>query len=247
MRLLSTVAALVAFAIASPQAAEIRVLCSNGVRAVVERLESDFERTSGHTLAVEFSSTATLSGRIEKGETFDVVLLTSDAIEALIKSGKLAPATRTDLARTGIGVGIRKGAPKPDIRTPAAVKAALQGASSLAYTRDGASRAQIDQMLATLGIAAEIRKKTTLTGPAQAPEMVARGEAGMVITLISEILPIAGLDLVGPLPMDFQRYVTFAAATSPASAQSAAARAFIAYLDGPAAAPAYTANGMETK
>jgi len=228
-------------------AAEIRVICSNGVKAVLEDLGPQFERTSGHKLNIQFSSTATLKQRIDGGEAFDVAFLTSDAIDDLIQSGKLAAATRADLARTGIGVGYRKGAPKPDVATAAAIKALLLRAQSIAYTRDGASRPGIDKMFDRLGIAADVRGKSMLQAAGQAPGTVARGEAEIVLTLISEILPVAGVELAGPLPAEFQNYTSFAAAAATEGGNAQAVQALIKFVAGPTSAPVFKAKGMEPR
>ncbi len=229
------------------QAAEIRVLASNGIKAAMETLEPQFERASGDTLAIEFSTAATLKQRIESGEAFDVAILTDDAINDLIKSGKLLPATRAELAAVGIGVGYRKGATKPDVRTGPSLKQALLNAKSIAYTGNGASRPAIDRMIARLAIGHQLESKSHLVGPGQAPGSVAKGESELVLTLISEVLPEPGVELAGPLPSDFQSYLGFSAAAGAKSGKAPAAQALIEFLDGPAAASMYKAKGMEAR
>ena len=249
MRKLSTTFSILVAALglgaASAQAADIRVLASNGVKAAVEELRPQLEKASGATLSIDFNTTATLRDRIEKGEAFDVAILTDDAMDALIKSGKLSPALRTKLARVGIGVGFRKGAPKPDVRTAAAIKQALLNAKAIAYTGNGASRPAIDKMIERLGIAKELQPKSHLTAAGAAPASVGKGESDLVLTLISEILPEPGVELAGPLPSDFQTYLGFSAAPSPKAQKSPGVAALIKFLDGPAAAAAYKAKGME--
>lgn len=229
------------------QAAEIRVLAGNGIKAALEALKPQFERASGDTLTIELSTTATLKQRIESGEAFDVAILTADAVTDLIKSGKLVPATRADLAAVGIGVGFRKGAPKPNVSTAAAMKQTLLKAASIAYTRDGASRPAIDKMIAGLGIGHQLESKSHLVGPGQAPGSVAKGESELVLTLISEILPEPGVELAGPLPSEFQAYLGIAAASGTKTGNTPAAQALIKFLDGPAAAAMYKAKGMEAR
>jgi molybdate transport system substrate-binding protein len=215
------------------------------VKAAVEAMKPQFERTSGHKLSIEFTTTASLKQRIDKGEKFDVAILTDDAVSDLVKSGHLIGYKRAALARVGIGVGFRTGAPKPDIRTAAAVKQAMLNAKSVAYTREGASRPGIDKMFATLGIASAIAPKANLTGPGQSPEAVAKGESDVVLTLISEILPVPGVDLAGPLPAEFQSYISFSAAPSSDATDTNAAQALVEFLDGTGAAAAYKTAGME--
>jgi molybdate transport system substrate-binding protein len=165
----------------------------------------------------------------------------------LIKSGKLSPATRTELAAVGIGVGYRKGAAKPDVRTGTSLKQALLNAKSIAYTGNGASRPAIDKMIAGLGIGHQLESKSHLVGPGQAPGSVAKGESDLVLTLISEILPEPGVELAGPLPSDFQTYLGFSAATGAKSGKATAAQALIKFLNEPATASIYKAKGMEAR
>jgi molybdate transport system substrate-binding protein len=232
-------------AAASAQAAQIRLLASNGIKAAVEELKPQLEKASGSTLSIDFNTAATLRERIEKGEAFDVAILTDEAVDALIKAGKLSPMMRAKLARVGIGVGFRKGATKPDVRTAASIKQALLNAKAIAYTGNGASRPAIDMMIERLGIAKELQPKSHLTAAGAAPASVAKGESDLVLTLISEILPEPGVELAGPLPSDFQTYLGFSAAPSPSAAKSSGVAAFITFLRGNAAAAAYKAKGME--
>ena len=226
------------------QSAGIRVLASNGVKAAVETLTPQLKTASGTTLSIEFSTTATLRERIEKGEPFDVAILTDEAMDALAKAGKLAPM-RTKIARVGIGVGFRAGTPKPDISTADAIKRSLLAAKAIAYTGNGASRPAIDRMFDRLGIAKQIQAKSRLTAAGTAPAAVGKGEADLVLTLISEILPEPGVQLAGPLPADFQTYLGFSAAPSPKAAADAKVGALIRFLAGRTAADVYLSKGME--
>jgi molybdate transport system substrate-binding protein len=226
-------------------AADLRVLASNGVKAAVEELKPQLEKTSGSTLSIDFSTAAALRERIEKGETFDVAILTDEAIDALIKAGKLSPMPHPKLARVGVGVGYRKGASKPDVRTAASIKQALLHAKSIAYTGNGASRPGIDRMFEQLGIAGQLHTKSHLTAAGAAPASVGKGESDLVLTLISEILPEPGVELAGPIPSEFQTYIGFSTAPSPKAAASPAVAALIKFLDSPAAAAIYKAKGME--
>ena len=227
-------------------AADIRVLASNGVKAAVEQLKPQLEKASGSTLSIDFITAAALRERIEKGEIFDVAILTDDVIEALIKTGKISQAQRARLARVGIGVGYRKGAPKPDVGTAAGIKQSLLNAKSIAYTEAGASRPGIDRMFERLGIANQLHTKSHLTAAGAAPASVGKGESDLVLTLISEILPEPGVELAGPIPSEFQTYIGFSAAPSPKAAGSPAAANLITFMKSPAAAATYKAKGMET-
>jgi molybdate transport system substrate-binding protein len=231
---------------ATNQPGAVQVLASNGMKAVVEELQPQLERAAGHPLSIEYNSTAALEQKIDKGAAFDVAILTSEAIGDLVKETKVTAASRTDFARSGIGVAVRSGSPKPDISTPAALKKTLQGATSVTWAKDGASHVYIDKMIERLGLAEAMKAKAVLTqgsGPAMAS--VAAGQAGIVMTLMSELLPVHGIDIVGPLPAELQNYVSFGAAVSAKANDPAGAKALIAFLKSSAAAPVYKTKGME--
>jgi molybdate transport system substrate-binding protein len=229
------------------QAAEIRVLASTGMQAAVEALKPQFEKASGDTLKVDFSTTATLRDRIEKGEAFDVAILTDEAIEALVKSGALVASSRAELARVGMGVAYKKGAARPDVKTAASFKQALVNARSVAYTGNGATRPLIDKMFEAMGITKEMAAKANLTPPAQAPAAVAEGKSELVISLVSEFVAEPGIELAGMLPAEYQTYLGFAAAQGAKSTNTAGARALITFADGHAAEATYKSKGMEAK
>jgi molybdate transport system substrate-binding protein len=225
----------------------LRVFASNGVKAVIEQLQPQCERATGRKLAIQFGSTTDLVQKINAGQAFDLTMLTSEAIDQLIKSGKVA-SKGVPLARCGVGVGIRSGAPRPDISTPEAMKRTLVKAKSVTYAEDGASRVFVERMEDRLGIASEVKAKTMLThGSGAATANVADGNAELVLTLASEILPVHGIELVGPLPEALQDYVNFAAGVAADAHDPAAANAVIQFLKGPSAAPVYKAKGMEAR
>jgi molybdate transport system substrate-binding protein len=232
----------------SKQPAPIHVFASNGMKAVILDLQPQAERALARPLTIDFGSTTGLLARINAGEAYDVAILTSDAIANLAKENKLAASTRTDLARCGVGFAVRTGAARPDIGTPEAMKQALLKAKSIAYAKDGASRPTVEKMFDRLGIATELKPKLVLTtGSGPAMEAVASGQTAVVLTLISELMPVHGIDIVGPLPADLQDYVSFGAAANSKTANAEAARALIAQLKAPAAAAVYKAKGMEAR
>ena len=231
---------------ATPQTTAVRVLASNGMKAVIEELQPKCEQAIGHPLSIDYNSTTGLQGKIEAGAPFDVAIITSDAIAALTGEGKLAASGGGILSRSGIGFAIRTGAPKPDIRNAEAMKATLLAAPSITYAKDGASRVYLDKMFDRLGITTQVKPKLILTqgsGPAMAS--VASGQAAVVMTLISELLPVHGIEIVGPLPPELQSYVSFSAAIGSKSNNPDSARALIAFLRGSTAGPVYKAKGME--
>jgi len=226
----------------------LRVLVSNGMKGTMEELQPQFETAIGRSLAIQFGSTASLKKRIEMGEAFDVTIITTEAIGDLIKQGKLTGASRIDVGRSELGIGIRAGAPRPDIRTPEALKKTLQEAKSITYPQDGASRGSIEKMFERMGIAADVKPKIILApGSGPATESVAAGQAAMVITLFSEIVPIHGVEILGPLPGEYQSDIRFGAATCATSKNAEAAKALIAFLSGPKAAPVLRAKGIEPR
>jgi molybdate transport system substrate-binding protein len=183
---------------------------------------------------------------MDKGEAFDVAIMTTEMIDDLIKAGTIAAGTRAGVARSGIGVGIRSGAPKPGIKTAEAMKRTLLDAKAVTYAQDGASRVHILKMLDHLGIADQVGRKTILEqGSVRSAGRVAAGDADLIMTLISEILPIPGVELVGPLPAEFQSYVTLAAGVGAKARNPVAARALIAFLTGSEIVPTLKAKGME--
>jgi molybdate transport system substrate-binding protein len=182
--------------------------------------------------------------RIGSGEAVDVAFITTPVVAELAHGGHLAASSITPIGRAGIGVGIRAGGRRFDIGTPEALKQTLLAARSVTFAREGASRPHLERMFEQLGIAEQMRAKTLLEpGSGQAAEKVIAGEAEILLTL--EISPVPGMELVGPLPAEFQSYITFDAAVGARSAEAAAARAFIACVAAPSAAPAFAAQGIE--
>jgi molybdate transport system substrate-binding protein len=226
----------------------VKVLASNGVREVIESLKPQCARAIGRPLAMQYGSSTELLQTIRKDGDFDVVVLTTEAIDSLIKDGKIAPGTRADVARAGIGVGVRKGAAKPDISTADALKQTLMKAKSITYAQDGASRVYLEKMFDNLGVGSQVKPKIILEqGSGGAGNRVASGGAEMVMTLVSEILPMPGVEFVGPLPAQLQSYVSFAAGVSSKAANAEAGKALITFLKSSAAAPAFKPKGMEPR
>ena len=230
------------------QSGAVRVLASNGVKGAMDELGAQCERETGHALSLAFSSTAALKKRIEAGEPFDVTIITSEAITDLTKQGKIAAGSRVALGRSELGIGIRAGAPKPDIHTADALKQTLRKATSITFPRDGATRGNIEQMFGSLGIATEIQPRIILApSSGAATASVADGKAALVITLFSEIVPVHGLEILGSLPGEFRHYINFEAAAGARTKNAEAAKAVIAFLTGVKAAPVFKAKGVERR
>jgi len=227
------------------QGGALRVLISNGLKVSLEALRPDAESAVGRPLAMEFGSTAAVKMRIQSGERFDATLITAEAIRDLIDEGKLAATPRADLGYSPLGVGIRAGAPKPDLATIDGLKRTLLSAKSITFPHDGATRAYLDQMFDRLGIASQVTPKIVLAeAPGPAAESVAAGRVELVLQLFSEIAPVTGLEVAGPLPGDLRHQVNFAGAASAKADNPAAVKALLEFLSGPHAAAVFKAKGV---
>ena len=207
----------------------LKVLCSNGVGEVMKELQPQIEKAIGRKIAFEFGTATGYKQKIDGGEEFDVAILTPVLIDDLIRQGKVDKGS-FDIAQGGVGVGVRAGAPKPKIDSMAEFKAAMLLAKSVTLTGNGQSRTTVDAAFDRLGIADVMKSKTLLVGPGEGPPNVAAGKAEIVLTLISEIIAVKGVQLVGPLPAELQKYSTFTAGASETSKNAASARAFVDFL-----------------
>lgn len=230
------------------RAAEIKVLASTALSTVFEDIKPRFEKASGHTLDLTLTTSGALNKRVADGEAADLVISSDAGIEGLIRDGKVAPGSRTDIARSGMGVAVRAGAPKPDISTPETFKAALLAARSVAYTdpaSGGASGINFAKALARLGIADQIRAKARLGQGGPTAAFLVTGEADLAIQQISELKSIVGIDVVGPLPGDLQNVLQLSAGLATSSKAPDAARALVTFLGSPEAAAVIRDKGLE--
>jgi len=227
-------------------AAEIKVIASVGVRAVLTDLAPAFERASGHKLSIVYGTAVPLKRQIDSGETFDVVVLVPTMLDDLVKQTRVLAGTSTDVAKVGVGIAVRKSEPKPDISSADTFRKTMLAAKSVTYTKESQTSAVLMPVMDRLGIVGEMTPKTILeTSSSATAQNVADGKAELGFILISEILPIKDIALAGPLPAELQRYVVFTAGIGATSKDTAAARAFIDFLKAPAAVPVLKANGME--
>jgi molybdate transport system substrate-binding protein len=237
---------LIISSLAYANAAEIKIISGNALKTVLEELTPAFERATGHKLVVIWGGSVPLKAQIEKGEAFDLAVLTATGIDDLIKQGKLVTATRTNLATSGAGVAVRKGAPKPDISSVEAFKRALLDAKSVAYVGQGSTGIYLKELLPRLGIADALNAKTKLLPLGNPVALaVANGEAEIGMTQISEILPYAGAELVGSFPAEIQLKTSFATAVGTNAKEPEPAKALIKFLTAPAAAPVFKAKGLD--
>jgi molybdate transport system substrate-binding protein len=229
--------------------ADIKVMSAGAVKTMVVALGAEFERESGNTLNLNFGTAGSLRERIRNGEVSDLVVLSESAIAELAKLGLVVPESSADLGRTVTGVIVREGAPEPDISTPDAFRQALLKARSVAYTdpkAGGSGGIMFSALLQKLGIADEINKKAVLgKGGHDVAVLVAEGRAELGITFISEVLPVSGARVVGPLPGHLHIANTYTAAIHASATARAGAETFLRKLTDPATRGRYAAAGLE--
>ena len=231
---------------ASIRAAEIKVFASNGVREALLELAPGFERATGNKLVITFGLAAALKRQIEGGEAFDLAILTSAGIDDLAKQGKVDAGSRTPIARSGVGIGIKKGAPRPDIRTPGALKRTLLAAKSITWAKEGASGIYFASLLERIGIADQIKPKAVVAASgAEVGKLVAGGKVELGVILVNELMAAPGVELLGPLPGELQNYTVFHAGVGVGSKDSSAAKALIKFLTTPAAGAVFKKKGQE--
>lgn len=227
------------------QATSIKVLCSNSSHAVMDELLPAFERASGHEVSIGYDTAVLTLNRIKGGETADAVILNAQAIDELTKQGKIAAGSRRTLARCGVGIAVRAGAPRPDIGSVAAFKRALLDAKSIAHTEAGASGIYFAGLIERLGIADQVKAKARTRPGGLIGTLVASGEAELAVQQIPELMAVPGIDVVGPLPSELQIISTITAAVFSNAGQPDAAQALIAFLATPAAARVFKTHGLE--
>lgn len=227
------------------EAAEIRLGTTRAVATILSEIGAQFEKSTGHTLKVSSDLGPNIVKRIDAGEKFDLIIVGPTQIDELIKAGRLMAATRTGIVRSGIGVEVRAGAPKPDISSVDAFKTALLNARSIGYLKEGASGVYIAGMLERLGIADAIKAKVTRPETDIVSQLVAEGEIELGMVVSTQILTTKGVELVGPLPPELQFFITFVGAISSDSPAPEAAKSLVEFLKGPTALPVIKAQGME--
>jgi molybdate transport system substrate-binding protein len=226
------------------QAAELRVLSGNGPKAAVRELCAQFEKATGNKIDLRFGVNVDVKEKIEAGERFDVVIGNPPIVDALISDGTVV-GPRADIGRSGLGVAVRTGEPKPDIATVDSFKRALLAAKAVAYPGRGASGIYFVSLLNRLGIKADMQGKLKPMEAEDTVEVVARGEADMVVVVATRISDVPGVDLVGPIPDELQTKIGFAAGLGKAAKEPEAAKALIRFLTAPAAAVTLRAKGVD--
>jgi len=230
-------------------AEDITVMTSGGFTAAYLELLPQFERTTNEKLVTAATTMGTglafIPSRLQRGELADVVIVADDALLQLIKDGLVLADSRVELARSNIGMAVRAGAPKPDISSVAALRTTLLQAKSIAYSASVSGVYLTTELFQRLGIADQVLSKSRRIDTERVGAVVARGEAEIGFQQIAELLPVPGIDYVGPLPPEVQRTTVFSAGIAAHSKNANAARALITFLASPAAAAAITKSGME--
>ena len=242
----AVVAASILFFSAAAASAEVKVMISGGFSAAYLDLVPVFERASGHSVTTARGGSmgtapTSIPSRLQRGEPVDVFIMVGDALEELAKQGKVAAATRVDLARSSIGMAVRTGLPKPDISSVDAFKRAMLEAKSIAYSSSASGVYLSTELFPRLGIADQVKGKSKMIGAAAA----AQGEADVALQQVSELLPVAGLDFVGPLPAEIQKITVFSAGIAAGAANPDAGKLLIQFLASPQAAAAIAKSALE--
>lgn len=235
---------------ASAQAAEIRVVTSGGFSAAYDQLIPLYEQATGHKVVTERGASLgtapdSIPSRFARNEQFDIVILADSGLEALISQGKVQQGSRVDLARSMIGMSVRKGTPKPDISTVEALKNTLLNAKSIAYSASASGVYLSNELFPRLGVAEQIKDKATKIFSERVGAVVLRGDAEIGFQQVSELLPFKELDFVGPLPEEVQQRVFFSAGVASGARNPEAARHLIRFLSAPSAAAIIRSTGME--
>lgn len=230
------------------RADDIKVLSAGAMKAVVLALAPEFEAKTGHHLVVDSDTVGGLKRRIVGGEEFDVAIMTPTIVDELAAAGMMDASTKGAVAKVGIGIAVKEGSPRPDIGSVAALKGTLLAVKSITYVdpkAGGSSGIYFNTLIDKLGIGDAVRAKAKLLQGGYVGELVAKGEAELAVHQISELLPVKGITIVGPLPPDVQNYTTYGVGASSAAKNADAARSFVAHLRGDAALPVLKSKGME--
>jgi molybdate transport system substrate-binding protein len=231
-------------------AAQIKILSGSAIETAMAVLIPQFERSSGHKVTFDFNGAiGAMADRVQKGEAADVVIVSGPQIDSLEKQGKVVPGSRADIAKTGVGLFVRKGAPKPDISSVEAFKRTMLAAKSIGWN-DPAAGAPVSiymiSVLERLGIADAMKPKTVaFKQRSERFEAVARGDVEIGFNQISEIIAAPGVELLGPLPGPIQNYTLFAGGTIATSKEQEAAKALIRFISSPAAQATWKAKGFD--
>jgi len=228
------------------QQSGLHVVATFGVQGAMEKILPEYKRASGQNVSIEYEESAVIQQQIASGKVFDLAILVPQVIDGLIKSGQIKAGTRTDIAKTSLGVGVRSGAPRRDIRTAEAVRETLLSARSITFSKVGSATPVIEKMIESLGIASVINPKIVRADQTGRPaDAVGSGKIDLVIAPAAAIVPVPGVDFLGPLPVEFQSSVVFAAGIGTRSEKADLAKALVEFISGSKGAAILKASGME--
>jgi molybdate transport system substrate-binding protein len=223
----------------------IRVLSTLALKGAIGALAGRVEAENGVRIDADFAPTLVLLDRLKRGEGADIVILTREALDGLAEQGKVVPESCVDLARSYVGIAVKAGAPHPEVSTPDALRAALLGARSIAYSRLGASGILFAQLIGRMGIASEVNAKACIISQGFTAERLLTGEASLAVQQISELKQVEGVSVAGPIPLQMQTPAVFSAGRLIASAKPVQADALLRFLTSAEAAPALRESGLE--
>lgn len=226
------------------QAAELKLLASGAVKEAYAELIPQFEKSSGHKVAITLAGTVDIKKKVAAGEAYDVVLIASPEMDAFIKDGKIAAGTKVDVVKSGVGVAIKPGTPKPDLTSGEGLKKALITAKSVGYST-GPSGVYVASLFEKWGIADQIKAKAKITTPGvPVAALIRNGEAEIGFQQVSELIHEPGIDFLGPVPNDVQRITTFSSGIPPGAKEKDAAKALQTFLTAPARADTLKKHGL---
>lgn len=228
------------------EAAELKVIAGAAFSPALRELGPDFERMTGHKLVIQYGITGTLKKRLDSGEAFDLAIISPGLLDDAAKQGKIADGTRIVIARVGMAVAARSGAPKLDISSVDAFKSMLLNAKSVTYAPEGATGIHLAKVFERLGIAEQMKAKTKPQKSVEhVPPAVASGEAELGFAPSTVFASASGVETIGPFPPELQSYIVFATGVGVTAAQPEAARALLKHLTSPGAMATIRAKGLE--
>ncbi|WP_375413892.1 substrate-binding domain-containing protein [uncultured Bradyrhizobium sp.] len=223
----------------------VRVLSTLALKGAIAALAERYEAVTATRIEADYAPTLALLDRLKGGEGADLVILTREGLEGLAKDGTVVPESCVDLARSYVGVAVKAGAPHPDIATSAALRATLLGARSVAYSRLGASGIFFAQLIERMGIASDVNAAATIIPQGLTAERLLSGEADLAVQQISELKQVAGVEVVGPIPLDMQSAAVFSAGRLAGSPRAVQSDALLRFLTSAQAASALRQSGLE--
>jgi molybdate transport system substrate-binding protein len=227
------------------QQADLHVVATFGIQGAMEKILPEYKRASGQNVSIEYEESAVIQQQVASGKVFDLAILVPQVIEGLIKSGQIKAGTQTDIAKTSLGIGVRSGAPRRDIRTAEAVKETLLSARSITFSKVGSATPVIEKMIERLGIASVINPKIVRTDAGRPADAVGAGQIDLVIAPAGAIVAVPGVDFLGLLPAEFQTSVVLTAGIGTRSERPDRAKALVEFISGSKGAAILRVSGME--